>query len=195
MLTPFTAPLFTGRRLIVSGSFTVSPVPLVATASGHHVLEATIYSKSVLRVAAEVAVQRNKDVHYFPAYEIVTGPQAPWSFFDEDRRNVSRQAVEAVMGCFMSHCAMDKIQGLPVKDKTALADKTLHTHRLNNESIVTQLASRISDMECEEAGQDDALSYSPQAMGNSHASPETARLNFRATDRLRGLWRRISRAK
>lgn len=174
---------------------TVSPVPLVATASGHHVLEATIYSKSVLRVATEVAVQHNKDVHCFPAYEVVTGPQAPWSFFDKDRRNVSQQAVDAVMGCFLSHCAMDKIQGSPEKEKTAPADKTLHTHQLHNESFVTQLASRISDMECKEAGQDDALGYRTQVMGNSHGSPEAASLSFRVTDRLRGLWRRILRAK
>ena len=35
---------------------TVSPVPLAATASGSHVLPATIYSKSVLRAAAQESV-------------------------------------------------------------------------------------------------------------------------------------------
>jgi hypothetical protein len=32
---------------------TVSPVPLVATVTGSHVVPATIYSKSVLRIAAQ----------------------------------------------------------------------------------------------------------------------------------------------
>jgi len=57
---------------------TVSPVPLVATATDRHVLVATTYSKSVLRVAAEEAAAGNPAVTYFPAYEIVSGPQAPF---------------------------------------------------------------------------------------------------------------------
>lgn len=53
---------------------TVSPVPLAATAStGGHVLSATTYSKSVLRVAAEVVTKRFAEIHYFPSYEIITG--------------------------------------------------------------------------------------------------------------------------
>lgn len=83
---------------------TVSPVPLVATASGEHVLAATTYSKSVLRVAAEEAARAHPGVTYFPSYEIVTGPQAPQDYFEADRRSVSRAAVEAVMAAFLARC-------------------------------------------------------------------------------------------
>ena len=83
---------------------TVSPVPLVATATGGHVLPATIYSKSVLRVAVDEAARANEDVTYFPAYEIVTGPQAPWDFFEPDRRNVSKAAIETVMDALLANC-------------------------------------------------------------------------------------------
>jgi hypothetical protein len=83
---------------------TVSPVPLVATATGGHVLPASIYSKSVLRVAVDEVVHTNKDVSYFPAYEIVTGPQAPWEFFEADRRNVSKAAIETVMSALLANC-------------------------------------------------------------------------------------------
>jgi hypothetical protein len=83
---------------------TVSPVPLVATGAGDHVLCASVYSKSVLRVAAQEAAIRHDNVTYFPAYEIVTGPQAPYSFFEPDRRNVTNEAVEAVMSALLSHC-------------------------------------------------------------------------------------------
>src|SRR5690606_35840268 len=38
---------------------TVSPVALVATISDRHVLSATTYSKSVLRVATEIVAQEN----------------------------------------------------------------------------------------------------------------------------------------
>jgi hypothetical protein len=89
---------------------TVSPVPLVATATDQHVLSATILSKSILRVAAgELAGQPHID--YFPAYEIVTGPQAPREFFEDDRREVSAEAVTAVMGALLSACEENRSAG------------------------------------------------------------------------------------
>lgn len=83
---------------------TVSPVPLVATASGQHVLAATTYSKAVLRVAAEEMTRAYEAVTYFPAYEIVTGPQAPADFFAADKRNVSKAGVDLVMAAFLKRC-------------------------------------------------------------------------------------------
>jgi hypothetical protein len=83
---------------------TVSPVPLVATATSGHVLSATVYSKSVLRVAAGETAEAHRDVVYFPAYEIVTGPQAPYEYFDASRRNVTPAAIDAVMTAFLAHC-------------------------------------------------------------------------------------------
>jgi hypothetical protein len=63
---------------------TVSPVPLVATAEDKHVLVATTYSKSVLRVAAEAVVRSCDDVTYFPSYEIITGSFSRGAYFAED---------------------------------------------------------------------------------------------------------------
>ena len=48
---------------------TVSPVPLVATMSGSNVIQASSYSKSVLRVVAEKARRSYAHVDYFPSYE------------------------------------------------------------------------------------------------------------------------------
>lgn len=76
---------------------TVSPVPLVATATGDHVLVATTYSKSVLRAAAGAVENALTLTRYFPAYEIITGPQSPYDYMEEDRRNVSEKGVSAVM--------------------------------------------------------------------------------------------------
>lgn len=120
---------------------TVSPVPLVATAESKHVLSSTIYSKSVLRVAAEMASREFENVHYFPAYEIVTGPQAPEDFFEPDRRNVSKRAVETVMGAFFSACGLSSdLQTTTAKEPTL-------------GSLAEQLSARLSDLECEEAAQ------------------------------------------
>jgi len=84
---------------------TVSPVPLAATASGNHVLPATIYSKSALRAAAQEAAEDLDGVFYFPSYEIITGPQARGRFFADDLREVTEDGVEHVMRVFLRHAA------------------------------------------------------------------------------------------
>lgn len=81
---------------------TVSPVPLVATATGRHVLTATTYSKAVLRVAADEAVRQRPEVWYFPAFELVTGSQDPGGAFESDRRSVREPVVASVMEVFFS---------------------------------------------------------------------------------------------
>ena len=81
---------------------TVSPVPLTATASGEHVLRATVYSKSVLRAVAGQLYQENDDIDYFPSYEIVTSPLAKGAFFEANLRSVRNEGVEAVMKTFFA---------------------------------------------------------------------------------------------
>lgn len=83
---------------------TVSPVPLMATArADQHVLAATTYSKSVLRVAAEEMANRSDRVAYFPSYEIIAGAGVKRNYFGPDRRSVSEAGVSHVMGVFMRH--------------------------------------------------------------------------------------------
>jgi hypothetical protein len=126
---------------------TVSPVPLVATATGKHVLNATVYSKSVLRVAAEEATRLIPNVRYFPAYEIVTGPQAPETFFEPDRRNVSGEAIKVVMSAFLSKCSGTGSVPATGGDGTA--------GRLSSRS--SDLSDRVAIAECDEAMLDHAL--------------------------------------
>lgn len=78
---------------------TVSPVPLVATAEPQHVLASSVYSKSVLRVAAEITVRAHSDVAYFPSYEIVASGYAG-DYFAADRRSVTEAGVAHVMRVF-----------------------------------------------------------------------------------------------
>jgi hypothetical protein len=89
-----------GVRVIL----TVSPVPLVATATAKHVLLSSTYSKAVLRASAEEVVRRHAFVSYFPAFEIVTGPQAPDAYLEADRRNVTQEAIATVMTAFLAAC-------------------------------------------------------------------------------------------
>lgn len=81
---------------------TVSPVPLVATASGEHVLAATIYSKSVLRAVAGDLAADHADIAYFPSYEIITGHPSRGMFFNPDLRTVNAMGVDLVMRHFFT---------------------------------------------------------------------------------------------
>lgn len=81
---------------------TVSPVPLTATASGDHILPATIYSKSVLRAVAGQLASSYQDVDYFPSYEIIAGHPARGMFFKNNLREVDERGVDVVMKVFSS---------------------------------------------------------------------------------------------
>lgn len=81
---------------------TVSPVPLTATASGEHVLSATVYSKSVLRAVAGQLYHEDPDVDYFPSYEIITGALARGAYFEDNLRSVSADGVAAAMSNFFA---------------------------------------------------------------------------------------------
>ncbi len=82
---------------------TVSPVALIATYENSHVLAATVYSKSALRVVAETATRAFPLVGYFPSYEMITGPQARGAFFEDDLREVRPEGVAYVMSVFGRH--------------------------------------------------------------------------------------------
>ncbi len=119
---------------------TVSPVPLVATATANHVICASTYSKSALRVVAEEVSTALREVTYFPAYEIVTGPQSPKEYFEADRRNVSVAAVDQVMGVFLACCEQPH-EG---------ASSASQTEEMRLSDDIELLAKKFADIECEE---------------------------------------------
>lgn len=119
---------------------TVSPVPLVATAQpGEHVLAATIYSKSVLRVAAESMRRTFENVHYFPSYEIITGAFNRGAYYADDLRNVVEEGVEHVMRLFMQHVS----GGV---DRKMAPEEELDEH--------VQRAQQLVEVECDEVALD-----------------------------------------
>ncbi len=121
---------------------TVSPVPLVATATAQHVLAATVYSKSVLRVAAEHGAAWMPNVSYFPSFEIVTSPAAPERFFEGDRRSVAKEAIDTVMSAFLSAC------------DTSVNMPPVPAEPLPSDATPAALSAMVATVECEEAGQD-----------------------------------------
>ena len=82
---------------------TVSPVPLNATYEKKHVWTSTVWSKSVLRLAAEEATKVLDQCYYFPSYEIITSPYARGQYFGPDCREVTEAGVNAVMAVFIKN--------------------------------------------------------------------------------------------
>lgn len=124
---------------------TVSPVPLMATAEpGAHVLGATTYSKSVLRVAAEMLRKAHDYVHYFPSYEVITGAYNRGAYYAKDLRNVTETGVSHVMGLFLKHATGGT--GAVQPQATASKPDAASDFLKRSESFV--------EVECEEAALD-----------------------------------------
>lgn len=113
---------------------TVSPVPLVATKSGEHVMVATTYSKSVLRAVAGECRASHDFVDYFPSYEIITGIPFRSMFFELNLRSVSHDGVSFVMRQFFEAFPATT-QAEPALEPTAApnAEANLLLQRASNE--------------------------------------------------------------
>ncbi|UTA49543.1 GSCFA domain-containing protein [Simiduia sp. 21SJ11W-1] len=128
---------------------TVSPVPLMATAEpDEHVLSATSYSKSVLRVAANELAKSHEKIHYFPSYEIITGAFNRGEYFAEDLRSVREEGVSHVMKVFMNHASNSSI------DSASLAQLNKPAERNTVENASSKLAQEIVQVECDESALD-----------------------------------------
>ncbi len=108
---------------------TVSPVPLIATASGQSVIGASAYSKAVLLVAAQTVAAEYASAAYFPSYEIVTGPASRGAYFADDLRSVTEAGVSHVMRLFMRHYAEGAAVTAPAEDADA-AEAASHRQRM-----------------------------------------------------------------
>jgi hypothetical protein len=123
---------------------TVSPVPLVATAvPGEHVLSATTYSKSVLRVAAETVRRAFDNVHYFPSYEIITGAFNRGAYYAADLRNVLEDGVAHVMRLFLAH-ATGGAEAAPASEAQPTREEDDHL----------EAARQLIEVECDEVALD-----------------------------------------
>lgn len=105
---------------------TVSPVPLKATFESRHVLQSTVWSKAVLRIAAEKAVNAFADCIYFPSFEIITSPQARSQYFAKDCREVTQEGVAHVMRLFMEHFSTVPIAQLQTSSKNPKPETDPH---------------------------------------------------------------------
>ncbi|MDP9106518.1 MAG: GSCFA domain-containing protein [Candidatus Eremiobacteraeota bacterium] len=83
--------------------FSVSPVAVAATLDAPHVVRASVYSKSVLRAAAETVVRNDPATEYFASFELFSYGRAAASWFEPDGRHVTAAGIERVMRMFYRH--------------------------------------------------------------------------------------------
>jgi len=96
---------------------TVSPVPLVATGTGNHVLVANGRSKGTLRAAAAELCEQRDDVDYFPSYELLREPPFGNAFYQENMRSVTPEGVAYVMDHFFrAHGARAAAEVSPARE-------------------------------------------------------------------------------
>lgn len=127
--------------------FTVSPVPLMATYEPRHVLVSTIYSKSVLRVAAEDVVRQTAGSSYYPSYEIITGHHTRYMYFADDLRSVTNEGVDRAMTLFSRHYLATDADAKPAAapPKTPLSPRPVAT---------TEKADELYSIICDEEALD-----------------------------------------
>jgi hypothetical protein len=80
---------------------TVSPVPMALTMEPTHVARASLYSKSVLKVVAEEAARRHRNVDYFPSYDFIAHNFGGRSMFEQDARHVQPWVADHVVKLFV----------------------------------------------------------------------------------------------
>jgi hypothetical protein len=112
---------------------TLSPVPMAVTAEARHVLEASSYSKAVLRVAIEQVCRRYAHVSYFPAYELVM-QNRPFFFAG---RQVRPEALSQIMDWFQQGFVAEKPETLArietQQEAEEPCDEELLLHLLNQD--------------------------------------------------------------
>ncbi len=108
---------------------TVSPVPLVATATDSNVVVATTYSKSVLRAVAGDIATENDWADYFPSFEIISSHVMRGQFFNPDLRTVSEFGVDHVMRQFFA-------EHKPIGTKQGKATPEVHQDIVCDEELI-----------------------------------------------------------
>ena len=103
---------------------TVSPVPLVATATGTHVGVASTYSKAVLRAVSGELQKSHPSFDYFPSYEIITTQIAGGPYFRANMRDPSQEGIETVLAMFSYVYNIEKEEVFEVITDQKLYQKT-----------------------------------------------------------------------
>ncbi|MBX2963481.1 MAG: GSCFA domain-containing protein [Cyclobacteriaceae bacterium] len=124
---------------------TVSPVRHV-----RDTLELNSVSKSVLRLGCHTLAEQHKDVHYFPAYEIMLDDLRDYRFYKSDLIHPSDQAIEYIWQQFSTTWFTD--QALAFINqwsniKNALNHKPFHPATKAHQAFLRDLLLQLESMQ------------------------------------------------
>lgn len=124
---------------------TVSPVRHIGDGLAENAL-----SKAILRVAAAEMEARHANVHYFPAYEIVTDDLRDYRFYADDLVHPSPQAVEYVWERFAQAALSESAQALLPEVERLTASCSHRPRRPDSEAdrrLRRRLLDRMAELE------------------------------------------------
>ena len=98
-------------------------------------------------MAAENICMKNKNVAYFPSYEIITGNFSRGAYFGQDCRSITEDGVNHVMKLFFKHYA----KGINLNKQNFGKKKTFNQQEFMGE--ITDIAK----VNCDEVYYDDKL--------------------------------------
>lgn len=131
--------------------YTVSPVPLTATASESHVLVATTYSKSIIRAAVGQYCQSAARASYFPSFELINHHLPGDWRFESNLRSVSSAGVSYVMSHAFGdapaeHTSSDSAPSPPPSGNNALIEAACEEELLNSYARREELTATHSNI-------------------------------------------------
>ncbi len=123
---------------------TVSPVPMALTLEKTHVVRASLYAKSILKVAAETVARRYQNVDYFASYDIVNANLGNERFFEEDGRHVRDAVTERVTRSFVVNYFGEErpsANGTAASRASASSDATIRDPYCDEDTLLELVAS------------------------------------------------------
>ena len=124
--------------------FTVSPVPLTATALSRHVLISNTESKSILRTAASQVAREFDFCDYFPSFEIMSNPACVSDNYEDNLRSVTPRGVSRAMATFLHSHRLGKKMNAQKMAGASLFE------RMPGEKRIDHL-KQLEDVQCEES--------------------------------------------
>ena len=130
------ADVVTDLRAFIEELNTINPSALVilsissdgtlGEAGERSALDASVYEKSVLRVAAEVIVSEYRQVSYFPLYDITTDPRSRKDYLAAGKRSITAEGYDRLTNLLL---------GLPANNSDSTSE-----HRLDSDDDATKAA-------------------------------------------------------
>jgi len=117
----------------------VSPVAVAATLDSPHVVRASVYTKSVLRAAAEAIVRRDPATDYFASFELFSYGRCAAPLLEPDGRHVNAAGVARAMAMFYRHFLATDVAAVPEPAAAPVAAPSAEAEPCDEDKLLSML--------------------------------------------------------